>query len=272
MKGRAAGIAGTVRTSDKEAALAAQGFGAAVFTGDSPSVAVTKALEGATHIIASIPPGEAGDPVLAHHRADIVAAPALAWIGYLSTVGVYGAYAGAWVGERTTPHPAHGRATLRLAAERAWQSVAAERGVPAAVFRIAGIYGPGRNPLVNLAEGTAHRVVKPGQVFNRIHVDDIAATLAAAIGSKAAGIFNLADDEPAAAEDVVAFAAALMGVAPPPAVPFEEAALSPMARSFYEGNKRVLNRRINEELGVRLRYPTYRDGLAALWRDGNWRG
>jgi nucleoside-diphosphate-sugar epimerase len=272
MKGHAASIAGTVRSTERAATLAAEGIAAIVFTGDSPNGAVTKALDGVTHIVASIPPGETGDPALVHHRADIVAAPALTWIGYLSTVGVYGRYGGAWVSERTTPHPAHGRSTVRLAAERAWQGVAAERGVPTAVFRIAGIYGPGRNAFVSLAEGKAHRVVKPGQVFNRIHVDDIAGGVLAALAAGAAGIFNLADDEPAPAEDVVAYAANLMGVAPPPAIPFEEADLSPMARSFYEGNKRVLNRRLKDTLGVRLHYPTYREGLAALWRRDDWRG
>lgn len=271
MRGRAAAIAGTVRSHEKAAALAADGLGATVFTGDSPGPAVAKALEGATHILASIPPGDTGDPVLVHHRADIVAAPALTWIGYLSTVGVYGRYGGAWVSERTTPHPASGRSTLRLAAERDWQAMATERRVPAAIFRLAGIYGPGRNALVNLAEGKAHRIVKPGQVFNRIHVEDIAGAVAAALGARAEGIFNLADDEPAAAEDVVAYAADLMGVAPPPAVPFEQAELSPLARSFYDGNKRVLSRRLKEDLGIGLRYPTYRDGLNALWRERDGR-
>jgi nucleoside-diphosphate-sugar epimerase len=266
MKGHAAAIGGTVRSHEKAAALAAEGFGAVVFTGEARSIAVAKALEGATHILASIPPGEAGDPVLVHHRADVIAAPALAWVGYLSTVGVYGRYGGAWVSERTTPHPASGRSTLRLATEREWQALAAERGVPAAIFRLAGIYGPGRNAFVNLAEGKAHRVVKPGQVFNRIHVEDIAAAVAAALGARAAGIFNLADDAPAAAEDVVAYAADLMGVTPPPAIPFERAELSPLARSFYDGNKRVQSR-IKETLGVSLRYPTYREGLNALWRE-----
>ena len=240
MKGHAAAIGGTVRSHEKAAALAAEGFGAVVFTGEARSIAVAKALEGATHILASIPPGEAGDPVLVHHRADVIAAPALAWVGYLST--------------------------LRLAAERDWQALAAECGVPAAIFRLAGIYGPGRNAFVNLVEGKAHRVVKPGQVFNRIHVEDIAAALAAALGARAAGIFNLADDAPAAAEDVVAYAADLMGVTPPPAIPFERAELSPLARSFYDGNKRVQSR-IKETLGVSLRYPTYREGLNALWRE-----
>ncbi len=143
--------------------------------------------------------------------------------------------------------------------------------MPLAIFRLAGIYGPGRNALVNLAEGRAHRIVKPGQVFNRIHVDDIVETLDAAVAQDAAGLFNVADDEPAPPQDVVAYAARLMGVEPPPEVAFADADLSPMARSFYGDNKRVANRRLRQALGIRLRYPTYREGLAALWRDGTWR-
>ena len=271
LRGRVAAIGGTVRQSAKEAALAAEGLAPIVFTGEAPSIAVRKALEGTTHLLCSIPPGEAGDPTLLHHRSDILAAPALSWIGYFSTVGVYGRYGGAWVSERTTPHPAPGRATARLTAERAWREAAAEHGIPAAIFRIAGIYGPGRNAIVNLSEGKAHRIVKPGQVFNRIHVDDIATATAAALRARAEGMFNLTDDEPSPADDVITYAANLMGVVPPPAVAFEEADLSPMARSFYDGNKRVLNRRLKQDLGVTLRYPTYRDGLTALWREGTWR-
>jgi nucleoside-diphosphate-sugar epimerase len=143
--------------------------------------------------------------------------------------------------------------------------------VPLAIFRIAGIYGPGRNALVKLAEGNAHRIVKAGQVFNRIHVDDIVAALAATLDGTAAGIFNLADDEPAPPQDVVAFAAGLMGVAPPPEIPFDKADLSPMARSFYGESKRVSNKRLQQELGVTMRYPTYREGLSTMWKEGTWR-
>jgi nucleoside-diphosphate-sugar epimerase len=224
----------------------------------------------ATHIVVSVPPGDS-DPVLAKYRDAIIAAPALRWIGYLSSVGVYGNYGGAWVSEATTPHPKNPRSVARLKAEREWARLALQRETPIATFRIAGIYGPGRNAFVNLAEGKAHRIVKPGQVFNRIHVDDIASAMIAALDRQAAGIFNLADDEPAPPQDVVAHAAALMGVAPPPEVAFDAADLSPMARSFYEDNKRVLNRRMKQELGVQLSYPTYREGLAALWREGMWR-
>jgi nucleoside-diphosphate-sugar epimerase len=269
---RVARVGGTVRSASKAAILSAEGLAACVFDGTTRSVDAATALADATHVIASVAPGEAGDPVLAHHCADILAAKNLRWIGYLSTVGVYGDYGGAWVSERSTPHPRPGRSSWRLEAEAAWRALAGERGVPLAVFRIAGIYGPGRNALKNLADGKARRIVKPGQVFNRIHVDDIALAIDAALDSGADGTLNLADDEPAPPQDVVAFAAQLMGVAPTPEVPFETARLTPMARSFYGDNKRVSNRRLREELGVALRYPTYREGLTAMWEDGSWVG
>ena len=260
-------VGGTVRSADK---AAGQGMAAIPWDGTAPAADVAEALSGATHLLVSIPPGDA-DPVLAHFGEAIRAAPRLAWIGYLSTIGVYGDYGGAWVSEATTPHPRSARALQRIAAEKAWGALAAERGMPLAIFRLAGIYGPGRNALVNLAEGRAHRIVKPGQVFNRIHVDDIVAVLAAAVTTNTAGIFNVADDEPAPPQDVVAYAAALMGVEPPPEIPFAEADLSPMARSFYGDNKRVANALIKREIGIRLRFPTYRTGLESLWREGNWR-
>jgi nucleoside-diphosphate-sugar epimerase len=272
MKGRAASVGGTVRSEEKAAHLRAEGIAALVFDGGAPGAGVEAALADATHILVSIAPGEVGDPVLMHHVGDILAATNLRWIGYLSTVGVYGNYGGAWVSERTTPHARQGRSLRRLEAEKAWQKLGDERQTPLAIFRIAGIYGPGRNALKNLADGTAHRIVKPGQVFNRIHVDDIAAALAAAIAHDAAGIFNLADDEPCPPQDVVEYAAKLMGVPVPPEIPFESADLSPMARSFYGENKRVSNRRIKDELGVALRYPTYREGLESLWKEGDRSG
>ena len=272
MRGEAAWIGGTVRSADKAARLRGKGIEAFVFDGKRPGEGIAVALKEATHLLVTISQGEDSDPVIAAHGADILAAPHLAWIGYLSTVGVYGDHGGGWIDEETPPDPRVARATARIAAERAWTELAARRGGPLGIFRLAGIYGPGRSPLVKLAEGRAHRIVKPGQVFNRIHVADIAATLGAAVARPATRLYNVSDDEPAPPQEVTAFAAELMGLAPPPEVPFAEADLSPLARSFYEGNRRIANRRIRNELGVSLAYPTYRDGLSALWREGTWRG
>ena len=268
----AASVGGTVRSPEKAAALRASGIDALVFDGRVPGDGVAAALRRATHVVVSISQGEGGDPVLAAHGEDLAAAPDLAWLGYLSTVGVYGDHDGGWVDEETPPDPRVARTAARIAVEADWRSFGAAREVPVGLFRLAGIYGPGRNAFVKLAEGTAHRIVKPGQVFNRIHVADIAATLSAAIARPAARLYNVSDNVPAPPQDVVAYAAGLMGVAPPAEIPFAEADLSPMARSFYAGNRRISNRRIRDELGVTLAYPTYRDGLDALWRDGSWRG
>jgi len=272
MRSRGALVGGTVRSADKAAPLYAEGIAACIFDGTAPSPDAATALADATHVIVSIPPGERGDPVIAHHGDDLLASRSLTWIGYLSTVGVYGNYGGAWVSERSTPHPRSDRSLRRLDAETAWRTLAARCGAALAIFRIAGIYGPGRNALNNLAGGKARRIVKPGQVFNRIHVDDVALALGAALERKAEGIFNLADDEPGPPQDVVEFAARLMGLPEPPEIPFETADLSPMARTFYGDNKRVSNRRIRDDLAVALSYPSYRDGLATMWKDGSWRG
>jgi len=241
--------------------------GTRVFDGAKFDPAIAADLAAATHVIVSVPPG-AADPVLAACGDALAVAPHLEWIGYLSSVAVYGNYAGAWVTERTTPHPKMERSVQRLAAERAWTKLAAGRDLPLAIFRLAGIYGPGRNAFVNLQAGKAHRIVKPGQVFNRVHVDDVATALAAAMDRGAAGIFNVADDLPAPPQDVVAYASEIMGVSAPPEVAYAAADLSPMARSFYADNKRVGNTKSKQELGWILRYPTYRDGLAALWQAG----
>jgi nucleoside-diphosphate-sugar epimerase len=178
---------------------------------------------------------------------------------------VYGDHGGAWIDETAPPNPTSARSRRRLAAEEAWLALGRRTGKPVQVFRLAGIYGPRRNPLAQLAAGTATRIVKPGQIFNRIHVDDIAAALAASLDRPRAGaVYNVADDEPAPPQDVVAYAASLAGVVPPAEIPFDEASLSPMARSFYAETKRVSNRLLKQELGLTLRYPTYREGLAAL--------
>jgi len=258
-------IAGTARDAPKIAQLRAKGYDAARFTGGETNPDLADLLQGTTHLLHSIPPGTEGDPVLAHYRDEIAKLDSLKWIGYLSTVGVYGDQQGRWVDESTTPKPNSARTEARVKAERAWLDFGEETGVPTQVFRLAGIYGPGRSVFDKLKAGTARRINKNGQVFSRIHVADIASVLEASIARPRAGaIYNVADDEPAAPGDVVAYAAEMMGVPPPPEVDFEEADMTPMARSFYEGSRRIGNRLIKSELGVRLRYPTYREGLAAL--------
>lgn len=257
-------VTGTARGEAGRAAIVAEGYAAALFSGEEPSTTLIAALGGTTHLLLSAPPGADGDPLLVHHRADLVAAPHLRWIGYLSTIGVYGDHDGAWVDESTPPKPVSPRSRWRLDAERAWAAFADARTLPLGVFRLAGIYGPGRNALKRLEAGVERRIDKPGQVFNRIHVEDIAAAVDAAIARNTAGTFNVTDDEPAPPQDVIGFAAELLGVAPPPLVAWREAELSPMARSFYAESKRVRNARMKDVLGLTLRYPTYREGLRAL--------
>lgn len=257
-------VSGTTRSPEGVDALGREGFEACVFTGETPGEGIAEALETATHVLVSAPPGEAGDPVLAHHEDDLAAAPHVEWIGYLSTVGVYGDQAGEWVDEAGPLNPDDARSRRRVEAEKAWLAFGAASGKPMHVFRLAGIYGPGRGPLETLSKGKARRIVKPGQVFNRIHVADIATVLEASIARPNPGaVYNVTDDEPAAPQDVVTFGARLLGVEPPPEVPFEEADMSAMARSFYRKNKRVSNARIKQDLGVQLAYPTYRKGMRA---------
>ncbi|MFD1332702.1 SDR family oxidoreductase [Methylopila musalis] len=259
----------TARSPDKAALLAAEGLRAHSFDGSALAPALKEALERATHLLVSAPPDDLGDPTLRAAGAALRAAPDLAWIGYLSTIGVYADADGGWVDETTPPEADSLRGARRIAVEREWLALGAETGVPTQIFRLAGIYGPGRSQIENLKAGTAKRLVKPGQVFNRIHVDDIAAALAAGIARPQAGpIVNVTDDEPAPPQDVVAYAADLLNVPPPPEVAFETADISPMARSFYSSNKRVANRVLREALGVDLAYPTYREGIAALAREG----
>ncbi len=261
-------VTGTSRSSESAATIQTAGYDAATFDGTAPSAQVNSALQTATHVVVSIPPSEAGDPVLAHHGSEISSAPNLEWIGYLSTVGVYGDHGGAWVDETTPPTPASQRSKRRLGAEQAWQGLDGNGGdgrPRVQIFRLAGIYGPGRSAINQILAGRARRVVKPGQVFNRIHVDDIAGILGAAIEhSGTHSIYNVADDEPAPPQDVIAYAAKLLGQPAPPEVAFEDAELSPMGRSFYSEVKRVRNDRIKTDLKFELRHPTYREGLAAI--------
>ena len=218
--------------------------------------------------------GEGGaiDPLLSLLPRPITAAmPALRWVGYLSTVGVYGNHDGARVDEESECRPVSRRAVARVETEQGWLAAGREASVPVAILRLAGIYGPGRNALVNLERGTARRIVKPGQLFNRIHVADIAGALDYLARRETGGVFNVCDDEPGPPQDVVAFAASLSGVEPPPEIPFGEAEMTPMARSFWNDNKRVSNRRL-KDAGYVFRFPDHRVGLEAMWRDGSWRG
>lgn len=246
---------GTSRSDDSAKAL--PGVEMHQWPGASPS------LDGVTHLLISAGPGDAGDPVLAEYRDEIAArADQFDWVGYLSTTAVYGDRSGGWVDEADSVAPSSVRGDLRVAAERDWRSIP---GLPLHIFRLAGIYGPGRGPFTKVRAGTARRIVKPGQVFSRIHVDDIAQVLRASIAQPRPGaIYNLCDDDPAPPQDVIGLAAELLGLPLPAEVPFDEAGMSAMARSFYGENKRVRNDLIKSELGVKLLYPSYREGLRAL--------
>jgi nucleoside-diphosphate-sugar epimerase len=260
-------VTGTCRDPLKAVALERLGVTPVVFDREHPIADLERRLETATHLLSSVPPDDIGDPVLDVHGAAIAAAAQrLAWIGYLSTTGVYGDRGGGWVDESSALTPSGTRGRRRVAAEAGWGGLAQ----PAQVFRLAGIYGPGRSALDTVRAGKARRVVKPGQVFSRIHLADIVRVLQASFARPNPGAaYNLCDDDPASPAEVIAFACELLGVVPPPEVPFEQAELSPMARSFYDDNKRVKNERIKRELGVALIYPSYREGLRAILAEGN---
>ena len=268
-------IVGTVRGAERAAVLNAYKAGpleAVVFDGAYAAPELRDTIAQAHHALASIPPGDSiqpggGDPVLAAFGDDLAAAKNLRSIVYLSTVGVYGDHGGGWVDEQTPVAPVSVRSRRRLAAERAWQELGARRGIAVAVLRLAGIYGPGQNALLQIARGKARRIVKPGQIFNRIHVGDIAQAIDAAFAHRASGVFNVADDEPAAPADPTVFAAQLSNRTPPPEEKFDEvaASMSPMALSFWQECRRVRNDKLKRALGVSLRYPTYREGLRALF-------
>ncbi len=268
LAGRGWAIAGTSRSG--QTAPAIEGCQVFLFDRGQPlDSAGFEALSAASHILCSAPPDETGDPVLDHYRAALAGHARLEWVGYLSSTGVYGDTGGAWVDEGAPLRPSSPRGVRRVAAENAWLDLAgyggAGEGVPVHIFRLAGIYGPGRNALAQLARGTARRTDKPGHVFSRIHVEDIARTLEASIARPNPGaVYNLCDDRPAPAEEVVRFAARLLKTDPPPLVPLAEAGLTPMAASFYADDRRVRNARIKRELGVTLAYPDYEAGLRAL--------
>lgn len=263
-------VIGTTRSAEKAEAMRAEGVEPRIWPGSD----LAEEIAAATHILISAAPGADGDPVLETYRDALAsAAPGLAWVGYLSTTGVYGDHQGAWVDENTPLTPATRRGQARVAAETAWRTLAAETGLPLHIFRLAGIYGPGRGPFSKVRNGTARRIIKKGQVFSRTHVEDIAQILAASITRPNPGAaYNVCDDDPAPPEDVIAHAAELLGLPIPPAVAFETAEMTPMARSFYAESKKVQNDRIKDELGVTLLYPSYRDGLAALLAEETARG
>jgi nucleoside-diphosphate-sugar epimerase len=262
-------VIATARSPEKVDDLRTRGIDAFVFDGTEIGADLANALHPVTHAVSSIPPGETGDPALALLAPILAQSPNLAAAVYLSTTGVYGDRQGGWVDESTEPAPTAPRGHRRLAAERQWRAFGGTHGVPVVVMRLPGIYGPGKNMLRQLRDGTAKRLIKPGQVFSRIHVDDLADAIVMALDDPDAGqTWNVTDDEPAPPQDVVTFAARLMGVEPPPAVLFQDADLSPMARSFWEENKRVSNRGVREVLGLDLTYPTYREGLIALFGEG----
>jgi nucleoside-diphosphate-sugar epimerase len=248
-------VIGTTRNPAKAGALRAAGVEPLVLPADLRPV-----LARATHILSSVAPDDRGDPILRDH-ADAIAAAHPQWVGYLSTTAVYGDHQGGWVDENTALAPTTPRGAARVAAEGAWSAL----GLPLHIFRLAGIYGPGRGPFEKVRDGSARRIIKPGQVFSRIHVDDIAQVLEASMAAPHPGrVYNVCDDDPAPPEDVIGYAAELLGLPPPPAIPYDQAEMTPMARSFYAESKRVRNDRIKDELGISLLYPTYRQGLVGL--------
>lgn len=251
-------VIGTTRSEEKASALLAEGVEPRIW----PGANLDPALDAATHVLVSAGPTEDGDPVLKQLRSEIAARrDQFEWVGYLSTTGVYGDHNGGWVDEDTPLSPSTKRGRMRVEAEAEWQSL----DLPLHIFRLAGIYGPGRGPFSKVRNGSARRIIKAGQVFSRIHVDDIAQVLAASIARpNPGGVYNVCDNDPAPPQDVIAFAAELLDLPIPPAQDFETADMSPMARSFYAESKKVRNERIKDDLGVTLLYPDYRAGLRAL--------
>lgn len=262
-------VYGTTRSEQKVASLSQYGIHAVLFDGQHVSPELTAYLSDTTHLLVSIAPGDA-DPVLSAIPDLKRAIPDLQWIGYLSTVGVYGNHDGSWVDEETDPRPVSKRSIQRLDAEDSWQKFAEDNQIPLAILRLSGIYGPGRNAFINMEACKARRLVKPGQVFNRVHRDDIGLAVNLAMVKYASGIFNITDDEPAPPQDVVTLAHEIAGREPPPEINFQSAELSPMARSFYGENKRVSNAKSKSELAMSYQWPNYRVALQRMWDGGSW--
>ena len=264
-------VSGTTRSAEKCASLSTLGITPLLFDG-TPNDTLLAAIADTDHLVVSIAPdaGDAVDPVLSVLGDVLAEAPRLRWIAYLSTVGVYGNHDGAWVDETTPVAPVSKRSKARVEAECQWQDFAARRGLPLSILRLSGIYGPGRNQMVSLAEGRARRLVKKDQVFNRIHVDDIARALVFLGDREADGIWNITDDRPAPPQDVVAYCASVMKIDPPEEIDFDTATLTPMARSFYGENKRVSNAKVRAA-GFDFTYPDYETAFATMWAEDTWR-
>lgn len=269
-------VAGTCQSLGRRDELAAEGIDAFVFDRNQPLADPAQVFSGVTHLLSSVPPTETGDPVLIPHGGDIQAIQGLQWAGYLSSTGVYGNADGARVDETSPVNPSSERSRRRAEAETGWLTLRESHGLPVHVFRLAGIYGPGHSALDQVRAGGARRIEKPGHMFSRIHVDDIAVVLKASMarphsGSGPGAIYNVCDDEAASPADVIAYACKLLGQTPPPVIPFEEAQrqMSPMGLSFWRDNRRIDNRRIKDDLGVTLTYPDYRTGLSAILADGS---
>lgn len=257
-------IAGTTRDPDKRDQMEKDGIEAWLFDYDTPLAEADKILSDVTHILISTPPDDFGDPAYLSHGKEIKRLKNLKWLGYLSTTGVYGDRGGEWVDETSEIRPSTKRGSRRARAEQQWLESYYDDGVPAHMFRLAGIYGPGRSAIDSVRAGSARRIEKPGHVFSRIHIEDILQVLYASMLRPNPGRFyNLSDDEAVPSHEVIAYACELLGLTPPPLIPFDQADLAPITLSFYSDNKRVRNDRIKNELGIELKYPTYREGLKA---------
>ncbi len=255
-------LAGTTRDPEKRIALRARGTQAHIFDEENPLADPFHALEGTTHVVISTPPDDEGDAAFLVHAQDLLRIPTIEWVGYLSTTGVYGDREGGWVDENSELRPTSRRGSRRVRAEEQWLSLQKSNGLPVHIFRLAGIYGPGRSALDSVRAGVARRINKPGHAFARIHVEDIVQTLVASMARPSPGaIYNVCDDEPAPSHEVIAYACELLGQAPPPLVEFDDANLAPITRSFYMDNRKVRNERIKSELGVKLKYPDFKSGL-----------
>ena len=257
-------IAGTTRSAEKVAILKKDGISAYIYDGDTKTSEISNTLRNSTHLLISIAPNQSGDCVIPNFSNDIINS-SIKWIGYFSTVGVYGNHNGEWVNENSECYPTSNRSKWRILAESKWKDLSTKTNIPLGIMRLAGIYGPGRNAFVNLSRGTAKRVIKPGQVFNRIYVEDIAGTVVKSVDQSFNGVLNVADGNPCPPQDVVTFAAKLLGINPPKEEPFEIANLSPMARSFYSENKRVSNEKLRTLLGYNFKFPNYQVALEHLY-------